>query len=187
MEAALDTVGWIQQVIVNVTSGRVIDGHMRIESAIKHDEATVPVLYVELTDDEERAALASLDPLSAMAVIDAEQLFALTESLETGNPVLDEFLAEQRDVADGARLKGESSEPRLPQRDRAVCKAVLPASDLALLERALSKTGSLNRAEAFLTVCRSYLEHAEGQHDTRAQGVATAQPAAKAPTGPRSP
>ena len=42
----------------------------------------MPVTYVELSEDEERLVLASLDPLAAMATAEQEQLAALLAGLE---------------------------------------------------------------------------------------------------------
>jgi hypothetical protein len=50
---SLDTVGWVQQVMVNRVTGHVVDGHARVEEAISRGEAEVPVLYVELDEPEE--------------------------------------------------------------------------------------------------------------------------------------
>jgi hypothetical protein len=49
---------------------------------LTRDEPTVPVTYVELSQDEERLVLASLDPLAAMATAEQEQLAALLAGLE---------------------------------------------------------------------------------------------------------
>jgi hypothetical protein len=49
LEGMLEAVGWVQRVIVNRTTGRMVDGHARVELAIKRGEAAVPVLFVELT------------------------------------------------------------------------------------------------------------------------------------------
>lgn len=70
----LDDVGWVQDVIVNETTGHVLDGHLRVEIAVEREEATVPVVYVELTPDEERLLLATLDPITGMAGADPELL-----------------------------------------------------------------------------------------------------------------
>ena len=42
----LDEVGWVQDIVVNKTTGHVVDGHLRIELALERGEATVPVVYV---------------------------------------------------------------------------------------------------------------------------------------------
>src|SRR3972149_521978 len=67
LAGALDTVGWVQQVMVNRRTGFVVDGHARVALAISRNEPSVPVLYVDLSPDEEALVLATLDPLSAMA------------------------------------------------------------------------------------------------------------------------
>ncbi len=81
MTTALDTVGWIQRVIVNRTTGHIVDGHLRVEEAAARGE-DVPVVYVELSEDEERAALLTFDPLGALAQQDTT--------------ILDELLADHR-------------------------------------------------------------------------------------------
>ena len=60
---ALDEVGWVQQVIVNKQTGHLVDGHARVELALAREEKAVPVVYVDLSEDEEAIVLASLDPL----------------------------------------------------------------------------------------------------------------------------
>lgn len=74
LAAVLDRVGWVQRVIVNKRSGRMVDGHARVALAISREEATVPVLYVDLSESEEALVLASLDPISALAVTDDSKL-----------------------------------------------------------------------------------------------------------------
>lgn len=93
LEGMLEAVGWVQRVIVNRTTGRMVDGHARVELAIKRGEPAVPVLFVELTPDEERVVLAGLDPIGGLAATDQAQLDALLEGVETGSDALDEFLA----------------------------------------------------------------------------------------------
>ena len=74
MTNVFNEIGWIQDIIVNKTTGNIIDGHMRAELAVKNKEKLVPVKYVDLTADEERQALISYDPLSALAEQDNEML-----------------------------------------------------------------------------------------------------------------
>ncbi len=70
LAASLDQVGWVQQVVVNTTTGNMIDGHLRLELARQRGEFELPCLFVELSEDEERLVLASLDPIAAMAEAD---------------------------------------------------------------------------------------------------------------------
>lgn len=92
LEGMLEAVGWVQRVIVNRTTGRMVDGHARVKLAIKRNEAAVPVLFVELTPDEERVVLAGLDPIGGLAATDQAQLDALLEGVESGSADLDAFL-----------------------------------------------------------------------------------------------
>jgi site-specific DNA-methyltransferase (adenine-specific) len=79
----LDGVGWVQRVIVNRRTGRMLDGHLRAELARKQGEQTpVPVVYVDLSEDEERTVLATLDPIAGMAVADEATLAGLVRSIE---------------------------------------------------------------------------------------------------------
>jgi len=88
LAGALGEVGWVAEVLVNRTTGHVVDGHLRIELALARHEPTVPVTYVELSEDEERLVLASLDPLAAMATAEQEQLAALLAGLDPADDAL---------------------------------------------------------------------------------------------------
>ena len=90
---ALDDIGWIQQVVVNRQSGHLIDGHLRVSLAMRNNEQTVPVLYVDLDDREEALALATLDPIAAMAAADKQKLDELLRDVDTGSAALQEMLA----------------------------------------------------------------------------------------------
>lgn len=79
---ALAEVGWVTEVIVNRTTGRIVDGHLRIELALARDEPTVPVTYVELSEAGEGLVLATLDPIGAMADAEADVLAELLAGLE---------------------------------------------------------------------------------------------------------
>ncbi len=94
LAGALSDVGWVAQVLVNRTTGHVVDGHLRVELAISRGEPSVPVAYVELSAEEERLVLASLDPLAAMATAEKDALAALLAGIETGDAALARMLAE---------------------------------------------------------------------------------------------
>jgi len=84
LEGVLREVGFVQDVIVNRTTGHVVDGHARIALARKRKEAAVPVVYVELSPAEEATVLATLDPLGAMAGADRGALEALLREVGGG-------------------------------------------------------------------------------------------------------
>jgi hypothetical protein len=85
IRSSLGQLGWIAPVIVNVTTGNLLDGHARVEEALTKGVPHVPVLYVELSEDEERLALATYDPIGAMADYDAEVLAMLVDAANVGD------------------------------------------------------------------------------------------------------
>lgn len=86
IEAVLDDVGWVAQVIWNEATGHLIDGHLRVEVARKRKEKSVPVNVVNMTQQEEDAILATFDPISAMAVADNAVLNDLISGIAIGCP-----------------------------------------------------------------------------------------------------
>jgi len=99
LEGVLSEVGWVQGVIENVRTGHLIDGHQRVLSALKHgDEAEVPVTYVDLSVEEERLILATLDPLAIMAAEDATALDRLLDETTATPPALQALLQQLREV-----------------------------------------------------------------------------------------
>lgn len=102
LRGALDEIGWVKTVIVNVTTGHVVDGHARIEEALARGEPSVPVTYVELSPAEEKIALAVLDPISALARQDDAALGELLAGIEAQDQRLAAFLTD---------LAGDVKEP----------------------------------------------------------------------------
>ena len=92
LKGALDEIGWIQQVIVNQRTGHLVDGHLRVELSMREGETEVPVIYVDLSEAEEKLALATIDPLSAMAETDQGMLDRLIEDLEVNSDDLNSLL-----------------------------------------------------------------------------------------------
>lgn len=95
----LGEVGWVQRVIVNRETGHIVDGHARVGLAISRKEPTVPVVYVDLTDAEEKLVLATLDPISAMATADKAILDQLLADVSTGDAALQELIAKTAEAA----------------------------------------------------------------------------------------
>jgi ParB-like chromosome segregation protein Spo0J len=77
----------------------LIDGHLRAETT---PDMSVPVLVVDLDDQEALKLLATLDPLSAMAERDDQMLGELLADLHTDNEAVRAMLAslaEQQELA----------------------------------------------------------------------------------------
>lgn len=107
MRAILDTIGWVDDVIVNRTSGVLLDGHLRVSLALERGELEIPVAYVELTAEEERLALATFDRIGTLATLDASLLGSLMRDVSTDHTGLMAAMAsfaEQAGVVDLAGM-----------------------------------------------------------------------------------
>ncbi len=116
MGAALRVIGFVQSVIVNKRSAEewgadrgvetLVDGHLRVQLALSQGEDTrVPVSYVDLDPAEERAVLATFDPLGALAKTDEDKLATLRAQVdvEFEELDLDIILRPERTKAKGLR------------------------------------------------------------------------------------
>ena len=93
LNAVLSRAGWVREVLINQRTGHVIDGHLRLKLALEKGETSVPVTYVDLSEEEERVVLATLDPLAEMAESGDGKLDALLLEIgKTDDAVLDELL-----------------------------------------------------------------------------------------------
>jgi len=161
LEAAIDRVGFVQGVIVNTTTGHVVDGHLRVDLAMQRDEPLIAVDYVALSPEDEAIVLATLDPLSALAGRD--------------QAVLDDLLAMTGDIEDGplAQLLGFAAEvgfPEMPTGERGIRQMTFTVTEdqQAIIEGALSvaksagahdpsETGNENsNGNALAFVCAGY-------------------------------
>lgn len=86
LEKVLEIVGWVQDVIVNQRTGHMVDGHLRVQLALRRDEEEVPVTYIDISEEEERLVLLVLDPLAALAGTDKEKQSSLAEEVAPAFP-----------------------------------------------------------------------------------------------------
>jgi hypothetical protein len=167
LEAVLSEVGWVQDVIVNKTTGNILNGHLRVDIAKQKGEK-VPTVWVNLTEAEERMILAVFDPIGGLAVVDDDQLAGLlaetTFKSDDLTAMIESLLGEAKDttpheagektVAPGDRLQpvGYMGDAK------AQIKPVLYAKEIAVFEDALRLTGEANRAAALIQICQFYIE-----------------------------
>lgn len=123
LASSLNGVGWVGAVIENVRTGHVLDGHERIWQALERNE-DVPYLQVDVSEDEELLVLATFDPITQMAVTDAEMLEGLLADLRTSELVqdddaLDALLASIASERGMAYAASEVADDPGPQIDRA--------------------------------------------------------------------
>jgi DNA modification methylase len=107
MQGALDDIGWVQEITINKNTGRVVDGHLRLDLALQNNEPFVPVKIVDLTEAEEAAVLATLDPISAMAKTDKANLAAILDMTNSQNDKM-------RQLLESMKMKAG----QLPRQDR---------------------------------------------------------------------
>lgn len=122
LTGSLDTLGWVQTVLVNKNTGHVIDGHLRVALALRTNQPLVPVTYVELTEEEEAQALLSLDPIAAMAATDKNKMDELLRAVQTDDENVMKFLedlAEREGVIGISPDKWSDAMDALPDEDKA--------------------------------------------------------------------
>ena len=69
----------------------LIDGHLRAETT---PDTEVPVLILDVNEEEADKILATFDPLAGMAEVDKAKLDALLREVDTGSPALQQMLEE---------------------------------------------------------------------------------------------
>ncbi len=112
----LETVGWVSEVIVNRTTGFVVDGHLRVALALRRGETQIPVKYVELSAAEEALILATIDPIAAMAVTDEKLLGELVDEIRTDDARVEALLGTLVDTRNAPAVDPEvlDEAPPLP-------------------------------------------------------------------------
>jgi DNA modification methylase len=94
LRGSLDSLGFVSPVIVNTRTNYLLDGHARVEEVLSKDEnALIPVIEVDLSEDEERLFLASFDWITTLATYDRDSLDSLLQSVNTDNAALQTMLA----------------------------------------------------------------------------------------------
>lgn len=94
LRGVLSEIGYADALIAReLDDGRLmlIDGHLRAETT---PEQEVPVLVLDIDEDDSDKLLALLDPLSGMAGKDEELLAALVSEVETENKAISDLLYE---------------------------------------------------------------------------------------------
>lgn len=118
LRSILKEVGYVKEVIINQRTGNLLDGHLRCQIAAREGNTTIPVTYVDLSQDEENLMLATLDLSGTMAASDKMQLESLFQDIETENDDLMDFMNQ---IAKQEKLGASASllEPEPPKEDQA--------------------------------------------------------------------
>lgn len=104
LSQAIEQLGFLRSVTVNMRTGNLVDGHERVWQALLTEQPLIDVEYVDLSEAEEKAALATMDPISEMASVDAAKLDELLRDVSVNGEALQQMLA---DLAEDAGLNSE--------------------------------------------------------------------------------
>ena len=175
MTDVLESVGFVDTCVANINTRTLIDGEMRLDIAEQNHD-TVPVLWVDLTEEEERLALATFNPMSELAASDPDTLASLLAGVERSGGPMDELLGSLEQMAVTAIPKKTPGKKRAVEAPRGhTLRLVLSVPNIAMVERAVLMTGLANRGEAFVEICRTYLEAFDDGNDETRQHDATTQ------------
>ncbi|MBL8815245.1 MAG: DNA modification methylase [Planctomyces sp.] len=94
MRAVLSEIGWVDAIMVRERGDgkfQIVDGHLRASMA-PDDE--VPVLVIDVTEEEANKILVTFDPIAAMAESNATNLDTLLREVDFSDPALKQLLEE---------------------------------------------------------------------------------------------
>jgi hypothetical protein len=94
MTEILEKIGIAQTIIVNKRTGRLVDGHMRVELMIEKGMTHGPVTYIDCDEDTERQLLLFFDRIGMYAEGDTEQIERLISESPARGEITAGLLAE---------------------------------------------------------------------------------------------
>ena len=98
VNASLKRFGWVAPVVVNVTTGYVIDGHERVWQALSAgDDTPVPFVEVQVPTELEAELIAVFDRITYEAEYDSDNLQALLATINTDDETLGALLREMEE------------------------------------------------------------------------------------------
>lgn len=171
MRGSLDALGWIAPVVVNQRTGYLIDGHERVMQALEDNEP-VPYIEVDLSEDEERLALASYDWITTLAEYDRDVLSELMQDIHTDSVELQAMFSEmaERTGVTLDSISWDSAFDKVPDSDRQPYQQMtftLHDEQAELVKRALSAVPPSNDHElndngngnALFHICEVFLNN----------------------------
>lgn len=150
LSEVMQQLGWIQRVIVNRRTGRLIDGHLRVELALANEQGSVPVTYVDLSEEEERLAIATYDPLGEYARYEKDRVRELMDTLDARGAATTKMLS---DVAQRAGVFKEIKEPCAEYIDNQMIRPIIGMGNKSIclqLAEVKGRYGMKDDSEAIL-------------------------------------
>jgi len=132
LEGSIGKLGFIRSVTVSQRTGTVIDGHLRVILALRNQEPTIPVEYVDLTPEEENEALLLLDPISSLANTDREKMEELLVSVSANDDSLNDLLdiIAKNENVEYKEKEERDAEPQISRADELLEKWKVEPGDL---------------------------------------------------------
>ena len=93
LAGVLESVGWAAPVIESARTGILLDGHERVWQALQAGDVDIPFVTVDVSENEERILLTTLDPIGAMAETDREALASLMADVQSDDARVQELIA----------------------------------------------------------------------------------------------
>lgn len=94
LAGAIREVGYTAPVLASLHSGRVLDGHLRVVLALRDEQPTIPVTWLDVTEQEEKYILATTDTVTALAATDRDLLAQLLQDVQSGESAVQQMLSE---------------------------------------------------------------------------------------------
>jgi len=107
--------GIIAPVIVNKRTGFMIDGHLRVTLAIRENQNTIPIAYVDLSEEDEKLMLATYDAITYLATIEEDTRNTLAQEVEEQKENLEKLLDEMRFDPPAEDNEGEDDVPEVEE------------------------------------------------------------------------
>lgn len=144
LTAGLNELGYVQRITVSKRTNTVLDGHARLEDALETGQPLIPIQYVDLDENEERMALASLDKIASMAYVNDKVLAELLAQTEAQTEDFELFLRQIQDETPsiGDIIK-DASEPEPSDKEVAQQEWQVKEGDVWLVKSAKGGTHRL--------------------------------------------
>lgn len=119
LETSLDTFGFVQPITVNKRNGIVVGGHQRLTAAKALGHDTVPVVYVDLDEEKEKALNVALNKISGdwdyASLVEVLHSIEETSSFDLTGFGIDEFQAIERELNEESKSGREGKVPPPPR------------------------------------------------------------------------
>ena len=138
LQGLLSEVGYADALLARETNEgglMLIDGHLRAETT---PDQEVPVLVLDVTEDEAAKLLAAVDPLAGMAGVDEVQLDQLLRSVHTGSEALQQMfdrVAQEAGIVPPADGDEDLAVDKYQAKFAVLVKCASEEEQLELLER----------------------------------------------------